>query len=134
MSRPNTAISYLQIHDTIYKTAYKLKLVGIKPHIFSLQRFKVLLFILRRPLLCALEFKDMLIFEIYIINKLLRSTLYVCRWMRIECNWQRYPKMGTYPTTVFHALYFGCRLKSFAYDCIVTYSIRIDCLQIQTFL
>ena len=73
----STATSYLQIHDTIYKTAYKLKLVGIKPHIFSLQRFKVLLFILRRPLLCALEFKDMLIFEIYIINKLLRSTLYV---------------------------------------------------------
>ena len=74
---PNTAISYLQIHDTIYKTANKLKLVGIKPHIFSLQLFKVLLFILRRPLLYALEFKDMLIFEIYIINKLLRSTLYV---------------------------------------------------------
>ena len=41
--------------------------------------------------------------------------------------------MGTYPTTVFHALYFGCRLKSFAYDCNVTYSIRIDCFQIQTF-
>ena len=41
--------------------------------------------------------------------------------------------MGTYPTTVFHALQFGCRLKSFAYDCNVTYSIRIDCFQIQTF-
>ena len=129
-----TAISYLQIHDTIYKTANKLKLVGIKPHIFSLQLFKVLLFYTHTAFTLCIRIQRYANFRN--IHHQQTSTFYIicCRWMRIECNWQRYPKMGTYPTTVFHALYFGCRLKSFAYDCIVTYSIRIDCLQIQTFL
>ena len=49
----------------------------IKRRIFSLQWFKVLTFsILRWPLLYVLEFKDMLIFEIYIKNKPLHPILY----------------------------------------------------------